>query len=60
MIALSDGRIVMMPISWSEKLQNASIAQRKKITKHDYFIFWEEIDEIIGIKNILYGQKLWL
>lgn len=59
-ISLSDERIVMMPMNWSEKLHNANALERKKIIFQDYFIFWDEIDEIIGIKNILFGQKLWL
>jgi hypothetical protein len=41
-------------------LQNATLAERKKFSFQDYFIFWDDLDEIIGIKNILFGQKLWL
>ncbi len=59
-IGLSDERVVMMPMNWSEKLQNATAIERKKFSFLDYFIFWDELDEIIGIKNVLFGQKLWL
>jgi hypothetical protein len=59
-VSLSDERVVMMPVNWSYKLQNATLAERKKFSFQDYFIFWDELDEIIGIKNILFGQKLWL
>ncbi|MBK6976000.1 MAG: DUF2442 domain-containing protein [Cytophagaceae bacterium] len=59
-VCLSDERIVMIPIHWSKKLYDADLNQRKNFVFNDYFIFWDKLDEIIGIKNIIYGQKLWL
>lgn len=57
---LSDGRIVYIPIGWSKKLLNASVAQRKNYSNNGIHIFWDDVDEIIGVKNILYGKKLFL
>jgi hypothetical protein len=57
---LDDGRIIYIPISWSEKLSKATEKQKLQYINTGVHIFWDEIDEIIGIKNILFGQKLHL
>jgi hypothetical protein len=58
--SLNDGRIVLMPLSWSEPLFNATPEQRGTFTVSPWNVFWDGLDEIIGIENLLYGQKLWL
>lgn len=55
---LSDGRTVITPLAWSKPLQNATLAQRQAFKVSAYNVFWDEIDEIIGVENVLYGQKL--
>jgi hypothetical protein len=57
---LDDGRIIYLPINWSEKLSKATESQKNNYVNTGLHIFWDEIDEIIGIKNILFGQKLYL
>jgi hypothetical protein len=57
---LNDGREIWIPLEWSLLLQGASSEQRQHFTVSAYNIFWEDIDEIIGVENILYGKKLWL
>lgn len=57
---LDDGRVVYIPLAWSEKLSKATIAQRQNFKNTGIHIFWDEIDEIIGVKNILLGNKLFI
>lgn len=57
---LSDGRVIYIPLEWSKKLSNATVVQRKNYINNGYHIFWDDIDEIIGVKNILFGKKLFL
>ncbi len=57
---LDDERVVYIPISWSQKLLNANDAQRMNFINTGIHVFWDDIDEIIGIKNILLGNKLFL
>lgn len=48
------------PLAWSVKLLNATPEQRKNVTFTPYNAFWDDIDEIIGVENVLYGDKLYL
>lgn len=57
---LSDGRVVYVPVKWSKKLAKATPEQRKNFKTNGTHVFWDEIDEIIGIKNILFGKHLFL
>jgi len=56
--AFDDGRSVTFPISWSDKLAVATPEQRQVFKFNAHFIFWDELDEIIGVRNILFGKKL--
>lgn len=57
---LNDGREVWIPLEWSALLKNASSIERQNFKVSGYNVFWEAIDEIIGVENVLYGEKLWL
>ena len=59
-VELKDKRLIQFPVSWSKTLSKATDLQRKKLRVTSYHIFWDEIDEVIGIENILYGNKLYL
>ncbi|GAB2560873.1 DUF2442 domain-containing protein [Spirosoma areae] len=50
---LEDGRSIAWPISWSPLLTNATPEQRQNFSHSAYHVFWDEIDEIIGVKNVL-------
>ncbi|HEY3373316.1 MAG TPA: DUF2442 domain-containing protein [Prolixibacteraceae bacterium] len=52
---LSDNRIVTIPINWVPKLKNATKNIRENYILRGHFAFWEEVDEIIGVKNLLNG-----
>ncbi|GAB4025852.1 hypothetical protein GCM10028809_08140 [Spirosoma gilvum] len=58
--SLSDGRKVAIPIEWSKPLKAASENQRNKFTVSAYNVFWDDIDEIIGVENVLFGKELYL
>lgn len=53
---LSDYRTITIPIVWVPKLEKASKTIRENFIIREHFVFWEEIDEIIGVKNLLTGS----
>lgn len=53
-----DGRTVSFPLSWSKALMQATPVQRQAFEFNAHFIFWDSIDEIIGVRNILFGNQL--
>jgi len=53
---LSDGRIITIPVSWSKKLEESSNKVRENFIIRGHFVFWESIDEIIGVKNLIDGS----
>ncbi|SOD88591.1 DUF2442 domain-containing protein [Spirosoma fluviale] len=53
-----DGRMISFPLSWSRKLTEATAEQRQAFEFNAHFIFWDDIDEIIGVRNILFGNQL--
>lgn len=57
---LDDERIIYIPLSWSKKLQKAKAHQRQNFKNNGIHIFWDDVDEIIGIKNILFGKELFV
>lgn len=57
---LDTGQSIYIPLEWSEKLLNATDDQRINVIVSDYYAIWDDVDEIIGVKNILYGDRLYL
>ncbi len=57
---LNDERIIYIPLSWSKKLLKAKTVQRKNFKNNGIHVFWDDIDEIIGVKNILFGKELFI
>ena len=55
---LSDRRVIYIPLKWSKKLQKATPIQRNNFKTNGIHVFWDDIDEIIGVKNVLFGKKL--
>ena len=53
---LDDDRVVYIPLVWSQKLLKASHDLRGNFKNNGYHVFWDDIDEIIGIKNVLFGN----
>jgi hypothetical protein len=57
---LDDGRIIYIPVNWSKKLLKATTKQRQNFKNNGIHVFWDDVDEIIGVKNILFGKELFL
>ena len=57
---LDDERIIYIPISWSRKLQKAKPGQRQNFKNTGIHVFWDDLNEIIGVKNILFGKELFI
>lgn len=57
---LNDERIIYIPLSWSKKLQKAKPRQRQNFKNAGTHVFWDDVDEIIGVKNILFGKELFV
>ena len=53
-------KITVRIINCNKKLLKATPIQRNNFKTNGIYVFWEEIDEIIGIKNVLFGMKLFL
>ncbi len=54
----SDGRVLQVPLAWSEKLNRATPEQQSNVIVSELYAFWDDIDEIIGVENVLYGNRL--
>jgi len=54
--SLSDRRIITIPLAWIPKLESAENSIREEYILWGHFAFWESIDEIIGVKNLLNGS----
>jgi len=57
---LNDDRIIYVPLTWSKKLVKANSKQRKNFKNNGIHVFWDDLNEIIGVKNILFGKELFL
>ena|ERR1700733_176276 len=57
---LDDERVIYIPLKWSKKLVKATPEQRASFKTNGIHVFWDNVDEIIGIKNILFGKALFL
>jgi hypothetical protein len=52
---LSDKRIITIPLSWIPKLEKANSDIRETYIIRGHFVFWEDVDEIIGVMILLIG-----
>lgn len=53
---LSDNRIITIPLVWVPKLESVTKEVRESYIIRGHFVFWESVDEIIGVKNLLNGS----
>ena len=53
---LSDSRVITIPLAWVPKLESVTPEVREGYILRGHFVFWESIDEIIGVKNLLNGS----
>lgn len=57
-VALIDGRVLEVPISWYPRLSHALPEHRAtwQLIGQGHGIHWPELDEDISIENLLFGQ----
>jgi hypothetical protein len=55
-VALSDGRVLHIPLVWFPRLLNASPEQRLAYELSASGIHWDAIDEDISIEGLLAGR----
>ena len=58
MIALADGRIIGVPLSWFPLLEAASDEERQNYELLGLNVYWEDIDDGIDLTAILTGLYL--
>ena len=58
-VELADGRSLAVPINWYPRLWHASVEERHNwlLLGDGYAIEWPDIDEHIGVENLLAGQR---
>jgi hypothetical protein len=58
-VALSDGRSLLVPLSWYPRLQHAMPAERNnwQLLGDGYAVEWPDLDEHIGIEGLLAGRR---
>ena len=56
-VALADGRVISMPLSWFPLLAEATAAQREEyeIGGGGVSLHWPELDEDLSVANLLAG-----
>ena len=47
---------ITIPLAWVPKLESVRPQVRESNILRGQFVFWESIDEIIGVKNLLNGS----
>ena len=55
-LALSDGRVLGVPLVWFPRLMNATDAQRDAVELTPFGLHWAELDEDISIPALLDGK----
>ena len=58
-VDLSDGRSLLIPLSWYPRLYHATSSERNnwQLLGDGYVIEWPDLDEHIGIEGLLAGRR---
>ena len=58
-VDLSDGRTLLIPLSWYPRLRHATPAERNnwQLLGDGYAVEWPDLDEHIGIEGLLAGRR---
>jgi hypothetical protein len=54
---LSDGRIIVTPLSWYPTLQAATSKQRRAFENRGVGLAWEELDLDLSVEGMLAGKR---
>ncbi|MBD3646358.1 MAG: DUF2442 domain-containing protein [Pseudomonadales bacterium] len=57
-VELSDGREIVVPISWYPRLENGTPEERERwqLIGKGHGIYWEDLDEDISVAALLAGE----
>jgi len=55
-VELSDGRTIGAPLAWFPRLLHATAEQRARVELTSRGLYWEELDEDIGLAGLLAGR----
>lgn len=55
-VALSDGRILGVPLAWFPRLLRANIVERGAVTLSPMGLHWEALDEDISVAGLIAGR----
>ena len=55
-VALSDGRMLGVPLAWFPRLLRASAAERGAVTLTAFWLHWEALDEDVSVAGLLAGR----
>jgi hypothetical protein len=58
-VGLSDGRTIVVPVSWFPRLAHGTETERNnwRLIAKGHGIHWPELDENISVENLLAGQR---
>lgn len=58
-VALGDGRLLLVPLEWYPRLANGSRSERHnwRLLGDGYAIEWPDLDEHIGVEGLLAGRR---
>ena len=56
-VALSDGRVIGVPLAWFPRLLRASAEARQRVEISRLGLHWEELDEDISIAGLIAGRS---
>lgn len=54
-VELSDGRSIVVPLTWLPRLLHATAKQRERVEFSAQGLHWEEIDEDVCVAGLLAG-----
>lgn len=55
-VALSDGRVIGVPLAWFPRLLGATKAERDAVEISPFGLHWESLDEDISVAGLLTGR----
>jgi hypothetical protein len=55
-VALSDDRVIGVPLAWFPRLLDAARAEREAFTLSPFGIHWETLDEDVSVQGLLAGR----
>ena len=55
-VALSDGRVIGVPLAWFPRLMKAGASERLEVEISQFGLHWPKLDEDISLEELLAGR----